>query len=584
MEEVVNFLTHYSSYLYYGCLLGLITFLSYHVAPKPDSFSLNDRWFFGLAIVGLLIARLPSIFFADLLNVDETQMIAEALTLLQDPVYWRSVDGTTIGPINSYLLAWPGLLHLPITYVTCRLTAIALLGLTSWLLFTAMREWLSPVSSRLSLLVFMLFLWFTTYFDYLHCSSELPALPIIAYCWLMLVRLYKRPTYFKGKPINWLMTGFLAGLIPFIKLQAVPIIAIIVLALVVRLANQSTRKPFFSATNKPLGLVLAGGLLPSLLVIAWATLLGVTDRMFVFYFKSNLFNYSEYYKDLYPNTQLPIWSKLARLPSFFAAEPTFGHYVWLCLLATSLAIAWRLYGQHQLTTAHKWLIGWSLCWLGMACYAVAMPATEYGHHLWFVLLPLTWLLSLAVQELLANWKSLSINRGLLVAITIVPSLLQVAAVHQAGIKEANYYLYQLAHQQTARMNPVSSIISSRALPGDRLVVWGWQNRYHVDTQLPQGTSENTSFRSMYPHSLRQAYRHKYLTDILSSQPTFFLDATGPNSLFMSDTTRYRFENFKPLAHYIATHYQLVGQLDHVRIYQRTDRVRHSQLLVGNANQ
>ncbi|GAB2547588.1 hypothetical protein GCM10027085_43450 [Spirosoma aerophilum] len=531
-------------------------------------------------MLGLLIARLPSIFFAEWLNVDETQMIAEALTLLQDPVYWRSVDGTTIGPLNSYLLAWPGLLHWPITYVTCRLTATCLVGLTSWLLFAAMRELLSPLASRVSLLVLMLFLWFTTYFDYLHCSSELPALPILAYCWRILVRLYKRPASFTGQHMVWLITGGLAGLIPFIKLQAVPSIAIIVTALLVNLTARRETKRYLPTAKKALRWLLIGGLLPSLLIIGLCTLWGVSERMYVFYFKSNLLNYREYYKDLYPNTQLPLWEKLARLPGFFTAEPTFGHYVWLFLLATSLAIGGRIYRRKRLPAGQQWLLGWSLGWLAMACYSVAMPATEYGHHLWLVLLPLTWLLSVATQELLTSWPILRVNRLRLAALTIVPSLIQLSAVQHAGLQKAHYYLYCLAHPQAVEVNPVSSAISAWALPGDRLVIWGWQNRYHVDTQLPQGTSENTSFRSMYPHSLRPAYQHKYLKDIMTSRPTFFLDATGPNSLFMSDTARYRFEQFPPLARYIVRHYRLVSQVDHVRIYLRTERVRASSLLVG----
>jgi hypothetical protein len=204
----------------------------------------------------------------------------------------------------------------------------------------------------------------------------------------------------------------------------------------------------------------------------------------------------------------------------------------------------------------------------MACFSAAMPATDYPHHLWLVLIPLSWLLSsLALHELLTAWATVTLHPATPAGVICLVALLHTLDIQQTGIQQANYYLYAIQRSSTG----------SYAQPDDRLVVWGWQNRYHVDTQLPQGTSENTSFRSMYEHSLRQAYREKYVYDIQRSQPIFFLDATGPNSLFMSDRGRYRFENFPPLADYIAHHYTLLGAVDHVRIYLRNDRAVGRQL-------
>lgn len=569
----------YLPYIYYGCLLVLFSILSLQVQARRSSILYSDRLFLSLCMLLLLLARLPSILYKGVFNVDETQMITEALTLLHDPVYWQSVDGTTIGPITSYLLSWPGLLHLPVTYATCRLTGTVLLGLTVWFLFRGMRLIVSQTASRVSLLFLLLFLCYSTFLDYLHCSSEIPALPILAYTWFFFLRYTTQPAYINSKQLHWFITGFVAGLIPFIKLQAVPLIAFTVAALLVSfiVRNKSSLLPI--RANRPALLLVAGTLLPSVIILLLCTAFGVSERFYLFYIKSNLFNYSEYYKYLFPNTQLPLWAKFARLPFFLTDEPTFRKFFLLFMLTAILASVWRLYTGRKLSSHIKWMIGWSLGWLFVAFYSVAMPATEFHHHLWLVLIPISWLLCLAVHELFSAlqtspMKPSGIGLSMLI---ILPCIFHTVAVSQTTIQNANYSLFVLQHNFPQEINPVSSIIKHNAKPGDRLVVWGWQTRYHVDTQLPQGTSDNSSFRSMYTHSLREDYQKKYLEDIQRTHPTFFLDATGPNSLFMRDTALYRFENFPQLADYVSTNFTLIANVDHVRIYMRKDRAMSKQL-------
>ena len=39
------------------------------------------------------------------LNVDESQMLSQGMKFLVDPMPWRSVDGATSGPLNSYIIS-----------------------------------------------------------------------------------------------------------------------------------------------------------------------------------------------------------------------------------------------------------------------------------------------------------------------------------------------------------------------------------------------------------------------------------------------------------------------------------------------
>src|SRR5689334_20995257 len=51
--------------------------------------------FAGMLLLFLVAWRWPFLLCAHEYNPDESQFVAGALTLAHDPVFWRSVDGTT---------------------------------------------------------------------------------------------------------------------------------------------------------------------------------------------------------------------------------------------------------------------------------------------------------------------------------------------------------------------------------------------------------------------------------------------------------------------------------------------------------
>src|SRR3954469_2997296 len=75
----------------------------------------------------ILAWRWPFLFTAAEYNPDESQLIAGSITLAHDPVFWHSVDGTTSGPLNFYLLVPYTWLGIPLDYFTARLTGLVLI-------------------------------------------------------------------------------------------------------------------------------------------------------------------------------------------------------------------------------------------------------------------------------------------------------------------------------------------------------------------------------------------------------------------------------------------------------------------------
>lgn len=75
------------------------------ISDKVEQRSLDflRPWVFVVAIAFCLLAfRWPGWLFHNEFNPDESQFISEALTLRHDPLFWRSVDGTTHGPLDVY--------------------------------------------------------------------------------------------------------------------------------------------------------------------------------------------------------------------------------------------------------------------------------------------------------------------------------------------------------------------------------------------------------------------------------------------------------------------------------------------------
>src|SRR5262249_47968964 len=93
--------------------------------PTRDS----TDWGWGLLVFLLLFAgRWPGFFRTREYNLDESHLLAGAMTLRHDFLFWRSVDGGTGGPLDFYALMPAGWLLGSDNYVSARLTALLLLA------------------------------------------------------------------------------------------------------------------------------------------------------------------------------------------------------------------------------------------------------------------------------------------------------------------------------------------------------------------------------------------------------------------------------------------------------------------------
>jgi hypothetical protein len=119
--------------------------------------------------------------------------------------------------------------------------------------------------------------------------------------------------------------------------------------------------------------------------------------------------------------------------------------------------------------------------------------------------------------------------------------------------------------------PVARVVRHFAEPGEKLVVWGWMDRFYLLTGMRPGTLHcNSLLEILGPH--QDYFLSLYLRQFDQARAPVFIDAVGPNSFIFTDKARYGHENFPELRRRIAADYEQVGELSGVRVYVRKERL------------
>ncbi len=524
-------------YWFIGYLLAGIVIISSQYKSLPD------RTYLVLGIVLLAFMRLPVIVFNRELNQDESQMLSHAITLLQDPVYWRSVDGTTIGPLDNYLLILPKLLGFQLDYSAARLMGLLCVAGAWLLLFAAIKNWFGAAIARGVSIVPLLFVAFTQEIDFVHYSSEQLPVLLLAFCVWQLSRIDPKAVP-AVKGVYFL--GLAAGAVPFGKLQAVPIVAVIVLSACWVLFSRYRRYGEF----KPSIALVLGGLTVPLLFLVFTLSFGVFDDLIDFYVLGNAIYAggstfadipSQFYKIVALSTDFQFFSLALIVP-----------------MVIGLVRIVRLYVPGKM----DFHVPFTIVFLILASiYAVTKSGNDFIHYLNFCIIPWT---------LLGAYGFSAVQNGSIVFPAIIICWFGgYDALHY--VKERRLNAFDSVGKTTLRESPVVTEILKRKKEGDYMVVWGWNCSYYVEAQLAQGTAENHSERSIFDHPMRDTYRKRYMADLERTRPAFVADAVGKNSHWVQDKKTQGIESYPELNQYIRNHYTLLGDYDDVRLYIRNDR-------------
>ncbi len=503
--------------------------------------------FFILLVAALFAWRAPELSYPGQYDIDESHLLSIAQRYTTDGVAWRSGDGETIGPLDSYVLVWAAPLGLHFNYLVARLTGIACLVVTLACLFKSASLLVGRRFSPLMVLsaaTFYLFAWYNGFVEY--SSEHLPVALLSAAVWLLLV-FWRRPERTVA-----LALGILLGAIPFAKLQAAPLAVYLsrfALALLLLRGGAAPGVRLRSALA-----LFAGCLIVPLLILLPVVATGTGPDFFHRYILTSLRYRREW---IYPESE----SYFRIFFSFIKGEA----FIWGLLGFSALVLLARLFfraGRMDRT----WLTGLGIAggYLLLTVFAVLKSQMPFIHYLLLLPCPLV---------LFAAWSMRGIRGadrspfGIRYA-TVLPLLFLFLAVLSQTIGYARHFHDRPQLSDRSAPDPVTEAIKAVSRPGDTMAIWGWSPQYFILTGNESAAREIAGFCLIMTGQDFDYYREIFLSDIEKSKPRIFIDASGAGigegGLYPAGwphpVEKARYTMYPPLAAYIDSHYHLESEV------------------------
>ncbi|MBB3840850.1 hypothetical protein FHS57_004870 [Runella defluvii] len=493
--------------------------------------------------------RLPIFLYNLPLNPDESQMLAQGLTLTVDPLIYRSFDPTTSGPINTYLLTLVHLLGFPLNFHTAHVLSWLVTLTAIYFLYKALNYLVPTYLAQLAVIPTIAFVSFAQDANYIHYYSEGIASILLSYCIFLLVRWGHLKTYTITELIAF---GVSITVIVLCKIQAIPLAFILGVWSLVLLFMLKKKKWVLHA-------VIVSG---SVLAVAGIWLLymqvnGLLDDFFLYYIVGNAQLKVHFNDESYRSP----WLFLVRFPFIIYKKTAELNYWFVPFLVLGFVFFFTLFSKTVLTKVTKsnyyfWPMMFSFFLMVIA--VIIRTGSFYPHHFLYFIIPGCLLTGLFLQQLTfpSIWKW-----GVL--------LTQLVFLGDGIKRLVNHFplnVYETAYSRQNELGDVSKTILKYGKPGDYLAVWGWSCEYHVETQMPQGVNENHSVRSAMKHPLQSDYYQRYLHDLQRTKPKVFVDAITSKTIWMNDPKKYGHQNYPELAKFVADNYVFKAEIDSVKIY------------------
>ncbi len=514
--------------------------------------SQRERILSSFIILAFLLAwRWPFLFSATEYNPDESQFLAGSITLTHDPVFWRAVDGTTSGPLNFYApipIHWLGV---RIDYFTARLTALLLVWVALLAGYNLLKKNYGVPAARLGILPAVVFFALVHEWDFIHYSSEHVSLSLFAVAaWLLLERAVASEwTLYFG--------GFVAGLMPWAKLQAGPLGFGLILVGCWRCYATTASG---GRLRRLLPFLLSAGL-PTLLFIMVICVTGQTDAFLKNYFLQNI-QYIGGGESLTVDLT-DLWDRAAEthlLPLFLLAE----------IISLGAGGIWM--ARRKQRPDFVWVASGLFSFL--AILSVLVPGRGFLHYTLFMIMPLTLWGGSSVGSLFAGVPRAHRKWSWLFLLGVVGGFLPLGF---RLLQPKPDMIGKLAYDWSHPRSPLGNILKRSSTAGDSLAIWGWYPRLHIESGLPQGTRDGYTYWSIEPSPVRDYHRRMFLSDLKKNEPVFFVDAVGSQSYYFTDRLTEGHETVPELRDYIEKNYSLLIDFGYSRFYVRREQLGRSAL-------
>ncbi len=550
----------YAAYVVPG-VIALLFFLCTALAPLfSERFqSRSSRILFLILICLTIVAiRWPFLCLGEL-NVDESQDIAVANTLLKDPAYWRSVDPGSHGPLTELPLILGRIAGFAFDYSMSKSVNLLLVVCSACLLYLAFALLFSEKSARIASIPIVGFYALTHYWDFMVFNAEGPLI------FLMSLALFQLGRVSTKKPacalLQWYMLGLVLGSVPYSKLQGVPIALVITCWGLLLLWKQH---PNWSTRLRPAVAYLFGGITCSAVVGCYLSIFGIWND-FIFRYILQNFLYTQRVSNSFYHKLLAFFYEL----SFSSPTNTFLKLQFATIGLFSLVAVIILCWKHiknvklpALSASNRIHFLFAYLFLLASVYCIFIPGHIFPHYM-LLLIPAFGLLLCALLDYLRN------TTAPYIFFILVACLLFASFSFAAISSHFNEKLKILSPHKMFATNrlPASKIISQLAEPGDEMVIWGWYYRLHVETDLPMAT-RTTPMHIFGIPQLKEKYLNAFIKEFQQAKPDFFVEAIGDKMKIFNNKNIYSVDSYQRIKEMLAKQYDYLGSVGPIRIFKR----------------
>ena len=487
----------------------------------------------------LLIARANSYLLSyEILNIDESQMMANAVRFDLNKYNIFDFDGTSSGFLNSLVLNWPNIFGLDVTFLSTRLTAIFILSIIFYLIFLYFKNELGKFLSILVIAPGLIFFSFTNDPDYQHYSSELLSTLFIVFC------LFSLKTYSKNPFYN--LMGFLPlGLILFSKSQIIP--TAISLYLVSGL--YFIWKKNFTYLYK----MSIFFLLPIIFIISLYFFNGYISDYYINYFEFSKAVVSKYSLGENINTEAITSNKefyQSKLIQHLLYNSLFHYFYFQILISILILFSLNKKIIPKITDINLILI--TAC-IGSVFFSILLTGVIYRHYL----TPLVPLTTLFVGYLFTVNKNIYYSKYL----RFLFILLSVPFLTSLSLEKNKFYAKELNKSELSFSNinfKSPKILDFLNKEKVNLFVWGWAPQWYVLSYKFPSDRATISQKNIEDYSNKDYFDKRLLKDFNKNLPSIVIDAVKPNSFYYTKEKNSLKVN-SPIKNQIIKHFTLLNE-------------------------
>lgn len=495
-------------------------------------FPTQRSWFLFFMTSAIFLSKYPSFFNLRQWNIDETQMIIQARMFSRGLLPWIGVDTTTSGPLNSLILTLPSIFGFEISYFTARLSASALLAGTMGLAYLRSSK-SSPKTAALAFLMASALVFFKTWpFLDEYYSLHLPLFLIMIswYLW------EKNPT----------AAMFVLGLTPWSKLQILPLALVLAYFIYTEQNSYGRRKALIAA------------LLPSICVILFLGLIhGIKDFFYSYILMAFLYG---------PKFSSPgnlvhkfyLKHSIYFTPSIESFLDLYGIY----LLSGFALILYFIYRSKLSLRERRF---WICTFISLATM-IFLPRTYLVFYLG-LLIPVVPILLARLFEFQPG------NQQKVLGLSFCILLFSLHFRHEFFLRDSLAKNYE-RKAKLPYQGEIHRLLQSTDRPRG-LAVWGWAPEFYYSSDTLPATRDAIVQFPLVDWPLREYYRERFLADLKSGNPRYFLDAVGARAVFFDNRSESSHDVFPKLQEYINSNYKLVYEeptelgLPGRRLYERS---------------